>query len=323
MIKGKIDPHVHCRDGAQSYKETIRHVFEIAKSQGVENIFDMPNTSPPILFEKDVKERLKLVPEEKKGNYFLYVGASAEVRQLEEAVSCYNKFSEVIGIKLYAGQSVGDLAVIEEEKQQKIYKTLADLNYKGVIAVHCEKEAYIKPEIWDPSDPTTHSLSRPKSSEIESIKDQIRFAIEAKFNGILHICHVSCPESVDLIENARRENKIKITCGVTPHHILWDIRMLRGPYGLLYKMNPPLRDENDIEFLRQYLKEEKIDWIETDHAPHAIGEKLFTPHMSGYPSLYLYKKFVNEFMPSLGISKEQIENLTQNNIIKTFGDKLQ
>ena len=58
-----IDPHVHCRDGKQAYKETIEHVLKVAQEQGVKKIFDMPNTDPPILYEKDVQERLKLVPE--------------------------------------------------------------------------------------------------------------------------------------------------------------------------------------------------------------------------------------------------------------------
>ena len=315
-----IDPHVHCRDGKQAYKETIKHVFEIAQEQGVKKIFDMPNTDPPILFKKDVQERLRLVPENRKGDYFLYIGATANKRQLEEFTKCYNEYNEVIGIKLYAGKSVGNLAVIEEEEQRKIYKTLADLDYGGVLAVHCEKEDYLKPELFDPSNPITHSYARPKKAEIESIKDQIRFAKETNFKGILHIVHISCFESVELVEKARIE--IKITCGTTPHHILWDKEMLNRPDGLLYKMNPPLRDKEDVVKLRQYLKEGRIDWIETDHAPHAIGEKLFMPFLSGYPSLYLYRDFVSKFLPNIGIDKKLIEKLTFENIYKTFETKL-
>ena len=315
-----IDPHTHCRDGKQAYKETIEHVFEIAKKQGVEKIFDMPNTDPPILFEKDVQKRLKFVPDNKKKNYFLYVGATADEDQLKEFVSCYNKYNEVIGIKLYAGKSVGDLAVGDIVKQRMIYKTLSGLGYNGVIAVHCEKESHLKPELWEPLSPITHSYARPKEAEIESVKDQIKFAKEANFKGILHIVHISCPESVDLVEEARRV--MKITCGATPHHILWDNEILNRPDGLLYKMNPPLRDKEDVVKLRQCLKEGKIDWIETDHAPHAIGEKLFPPYLSGYPSLYLYRDFVDNFLPSIGLDKILIRKLTFENIYRTFENKL-
>jgi len=86
-------------------------------------------------------------------------------------------------------------------------------------------------------------------------------------------------------------------------------------------MNPPLRSQEDVIKLREQLKQGKIDWIETDHAPHAVGEKLFPPYMSGYPTLYLYKQFVTEFLPNLGISQEQIKKLTQDNIVKAFSDK--
>lgn len=316
-----IDPHVHCRDGKQAYKGTIKSVFEIADEQGVKRIFDMPNTDPPILSERRVQRRLKLVPGSREGDYFLYVGATADERQLEGAVRCYEKYGEVVGVKLYAGESVGGLAVTGIEEQRKVYKTLTELGYTGVLAVHCEKEDYLRPEFWDPSEPITHSQARPKIAEIKSIKDQIKFAMETDFNGTLHICHVSCPESVELIAEARNE-KMKITCGVTPHHILWDNNMLKETVGLFYKTNPPLRGKDDVAILRQHLREGRIDWIETDHAPHADNEKIYPHYLSGHPSLYLYGEFVSDFLPSIGISAEQVKNLTHGNIYMAFENKL-
>ena len=70
--------------------------------------------------------------------------------------------------------------------------------------------------------------------------------------------------------------------------------------------------------MQELLKQGKVDWIETDHAPHTVGEKLHNGFPSGYPTLYIYKEFVEEFLPSLGISEEQIDKLTFNNIINTF-----
>ncbi|MFC2143058.1 hypothetical protein ACFLQN_01520 [Candidatus Aenigmatarchaeota archaeon] len=87
-------------------------------------------------------------------------------------------------------------------------------------------------------------------------------------------------------------------------------------------MNPPLRDETDKEKLKLLLKIGKIDWIESDHAPHAIGEKLHYPFLSGYPSLYLYKNFVKNFLPGLGIGEKEIEKMTFTNIKNTFKKKL-
>lgn len=311
----RIDPHAHCRDGNEAHKDTIRHVFEVAKAQNVTKIFDMPNTDPPVISEADVLRRLSLVPREQEENYFLYLGLTTNEDQLEEAVYVYNKYNQVIGFKLFAGRSNSkNLSVTGEEQQKRIYRVLTDLGYEGVIAVHCEKESFLKPELWNPLNPISHSFARPKQAETESLKDQIRFVRNTGFPGTLHIVHVSCLGSVEWIESARRV--IKITCGVTPHHIMWDNRQL-------YKMNPPLRSRPDVLELIECLKADQIDWIETDHAPHPYGEKLHSSNPpSGYPSLYLYKHFVEEFLPSIGITEGQIKKLTHDNICKTFGLKI-
>ena len=317
-----IDPHVHCRDGKQAYKETIEHVFEIAKDQGIEKIFDMPNTDPPITHEKNVQERLKLVPDKYKQDYYLYIGVTNNISQLEEAVKCYNNYKEIIGLKLYAGKSVGDLGVIEPDKQITIYKTLAKLNYTSVLAVHCEKDSLLQPKLWNPQKAITHCYARPPEAEIESVREQIEFAKQSNFKGTLHICHVSCPESVDLIETVRGE--IKITCGATPHHLMWTQEIMNQNYGLMYKVNPPLRDMNRVAKLRQKLIDGKIDWIETDHAPHRVIEKIASPYLSGYTSLYWHNYLTNKFLPEINmpLTKKQIEDLTYNNIYKTFKEKL-
>lgn len=311
----KIDPHVHFRDEEQNYKETITHGLLLAREQGADIVFDMPNTAKPIISGADVERRLALVPPTEKERYFLFVGATADEKQLKEAAALVKNTKEVIGIKLFAGKSVGDLAVTDENSQKKIYEILSQVHYDGVLAVHCEKEKFIK-NIFNPKEPFSHCLSRPKIAEIESVKDQIRFASETGFSGTLHVCHISCRESLELVEQARP--KIKITCGVTPHHLMWSENKFKEPAGLLYKTNPPLRSEEDVQALRQYLKQGKIDWIETDHAPHAIGEKLFGDYPSGFPSLYLYRHCVEEFLPALGLNRQEIENLTFGNINKVF-----
>jgi dihydroorotase len=315
----RIDTHVHFRDEEQNYKETIAHGLSVAKEQGVEYVFDMPNTARPILRRTDVERRLALVPESEKERYFLYIGATTNEEQLKEAITLVKEKKEVIGIKMFAGKSTGDLQILEEEEQKKVYKILTDNNYAGVISVHCEKEAFMK-NTFDPLNPISHAFSRPKEAEIESVKDQIRFVRETGFGGTLNICHVSCAESVDLVMEAKKE--MKITCEVTPHHAMWSNEKLKEKNGLLYKMNPPLRDEKDVLALQVCIKEGKIDFVGSDHAPHTIGEKLYGPYPSGCPSLYNYKKFVDEFLPSIGVNKKLIEEMTFKNINNIFNLRL-
>ncbi len=322
----RIDPHVHCRDGKQAYKETIEHVLWLAEQQGVKKIIDVPNTDAPVLREQDVEDRLRLVSLKKKKMYSLYVILTGDENQIKSAVRCHEKYREVAGLKLFAGHSTGNLGVVSLEDQPKAFKTLEELGYKGVLAVHCEKDSLIKKDEkgnqdWNPCMPITHAYARPKEAEIESVRDQINLAMATNFKGVLHICHISCPEAVELVYSARKE--IRITCGVTPHHIMFSDEKLKDlSCGLQYKTNPPLRSAEDVEKLRQQLKDGKIDWIETDHAPHAYGEKVRPPFESGYPSLYWYKEFVTDFLPGIGVEKSLIEKMTYANIVNTFGERL-
>lgn len=311
----RIDPHVHCRDGRQSYKETIEHVFRLCDQHGIDVIFDMPNTDPPVLRTGDLENRLALVPKEDSLRYRVFLGAIPDENQLREAAALVKECKTVAGIKMYAGQSEGPLGVCAEKDQRKIYDTLAGLGYQGVLAVHCEKETMCRKD-FDPQKPISHCHCRPPQAETRAIEDQIRFVRASGFRGVLHICHVSVASSVALIRSVRAE--IKITCGVTPHHLLWANTQMNNREGLLYKVNPPLREMTDCIALRQALKSGDIDWIETDHAPHPISEKLYPPYASGYPSICLYGDLVDNVLPLWGVDKNMIKNVTCNNIKKVF-----
>jgi len=311
----KIDPHVHCRDGEQSFKETISHVLRLCDEQGVDIVFDMPNTEPPLLTADDVDQRLRLIPSEDWRRYRLFLGATADEKQLREAARMAQTCDHVVGLKLYAGASTGTLAIQSEREQEKVYARLAALDYRGVLAVHCEKESLFT-KVFDPARPSSHSEARPPAAETASLDDQIRFARETGFRGILHICHISTAESLERVKAARKH--MLITCGVTPHHLLWSVSQTHRPDGLIYKVNPPLRDPSDTIALRLALKQGDINWLESDHAPHPISEKLYPPYASGYPSLCLYRQMVEEYLPFWGVTADQIKKLTCDNIKQIF-----
>ncbi len=315
-----IDPHVHCRDWNQSYKETIGHALDVAEKAGLSGIFDMPNTNPPINSRELVEKRLREANRIKSPVFYgLYIGVTFDKNQLKEAVATWREFfPKVVGLKMFAGHSVGNLGIIEENEQRLVYQTLSSEGYDGVLAVHCEKESLLKPELWNPSNPVTHSYARPAEAEIKSIEDQINFAADYKFKGTLHIVHVSVPDSVELVDKERKQNRIRVSCGLTPHHAFLSYdSILESQEGLLYKVNPPLRDRDSAKGMLKLLKENKIDWIETDHAPHTLKEKLEKPFMSGFPGLPFYPHFLN-FLKKEDFLEEKIKNLTHNNICNAF-----
>lgn len=319
-----IDPHVHCRDWAQSHKETIAHALSVAERIGLSGIFDMPNTSPPVNSRELIEKRL--ADAYKKNSpvfYGIYAGLSSNPNQIREVVNTWRElFPKVVGLKMFAGHSVGNLGIIKEDEQRLVYQTLSNEGYDGVLVVHCEKEALLKPSLWNPLNPKSHSYARPNEVEVESVRNQIDFATEFKFKGTLHIAHISVPKSVDLVDRTRQEGSIRISCGLTPHHCLLSYDLVpESNEGLIYKVNPPLRDETSSKGMFELLRQGKINWIETDHAPHNLKEKLDEPFMSGFPGLPFYPHFL-DFLRENGFSEEQVRNLTHKNISDTFGINL-
>ena len=316
-----IDPHVHCRDWGESHKETIKHALHVAERAGISGIFDMPNTYPAITSRELAMKRINEADELKSNVFYgLYIGLTPYPVQISEAVSAWKElFPRVVGLKMYAGRSVGNLGITNEDAQKSVYQTLTDERYDGVLAVHCGKESLLKPNLWDPRMPISHSYSWPSESETKSIEDQIRFAAYSNFKGRLHIVHVSVPSSVELIDWVRGRDSIKISCGVTPHHCCLDYNSIPPPpEGLCYKINPSLRDKVSAKKMLQFLLEGKIDWVETDHSPHTLKEKLEKPYMSGFPGLPFYPHFIN-LLKEKGMSDRKIKKITHDNICKIFG----
>ena len=223
-------------------------------------------------------------------------------------------FRSVIGLKLFAGHSTGGMGIISEKDQTEVFKTLVEEGYKGVLAIHCEKESLLNNSKFDIKDFKTQSIARCKKAEVESIKDMLNIALKVNFKGTLHIAHLSTKEGLEIIKKAKAKSyPFKIACAVTPHHAL--LNKNAADSNSLAKMNPPLRDEEDRLALFNALKDGDVDFIESDHAPHTIEDKL--KGASGVPGfsgiLLLIKALVDS-----GVSKERMEDLMGRNVYRIF-----
>jgi dihydroorotase len=316
-----IDPHVHLRDWNQAHKETLRHGFSVAWRAGLDGVFEMPNTDPPLTSREAVLRRIDDADRALRGLgvplfHGLYAGLTADPRQIEEVVRIWSeRFPRVVGLKMYAGHSTGNMGIVEREAQAGVYRRLSELGFTGVLAVHCEKESLMKPDA-------------------------------AGFRGTLHICHISTPWALDLLRGkhprgeaaAAAPDPFRASCGLTPHHALLDQEMMDEPDGILLKMNPPLRPRPlPMKMLNRLLAGE-IDWIETDHAPHTIAEKRGgaasgghgaataggTPAQggsqpaSGIPVLPFHPHFVR-LLAQKGMTAKRLEEVTHGAICRTFG----
>ena len=309
-----IDPHVHLRDWNEREKETILHGMESGFLSGIDTFFDMPNTNPPLTSRDNILRRIEdgIKAEEelgKKGmdvHYHLYLGLTPERRQVEEMVDLYSTlFPRVIGLKLFASHSTGNMGIIDESEERNIFKILSELDYKGVVAVHAEKTSYFT------SSPS-HSLSRPSVSEVESVRDMIEFATDAEFKGTLHIAHISTKGALTLVKEAKKEGKIKVTSGATPHHALFNMEK----ENTYLKMNPPLRDEEDRAYIFSSLLSGDIDWVESDHAPHTKEDK--EKGKCGIPG-FKGTLLLLDALRENGMSEENLERIFNTNAAHAFG----
>jgi len=334
-----IDPHVHLRDWGQRAKETVRHGLETAWRAGLDGVLEMPNTSPPLITERAVRDRIALA-DRARAELFgaggrwagstgvfhgLYAGLTARTDQIRTAVELHRSlFPRVVGLKLYAGSTTGDLGVLEESGQRTVLRTLAAEGFRGVLAVHCEKEALLRVDLWDPGVPRSHGRARPPEAEIESVRDMISSARETGFAGHLHVCHISAPEAVDLVDEAKQSG-MRLSCGATPHHLLLSEEQVSGgPEGLLLKMNPPLRSERHRAALLSRLQAGKIDWIESDHAPHTLADKTDHPRRcpSGIPVLPIYPRLIRR-LQARGMERERLHDLMHGSIVRIFGLRIE
>lgn len=321
-----IDPHVHLRDWSQSSKETLVHGMTAGVLAGIGTFFDMPNTSPVLTDRVTILRRIAdgeaatVQVSESTGvlpSYHVYGGLTSDAVQIADMASIASElFPKVIGLKMFAGHSTGDMGLVTEELQRQVFHELAKAGYRGVLAIHCEKESLLRPELWDPTVPSSHSLARPMEGEIESVRDQLRFALEEGFRGTLHVCHVSTSGALELIREAKASPlPFSVTCGATAHHALlsesaYDIS------GNLVKMNPPLRSEQDRRAVFKGLMDGSIDWVESDHAPHTIVDK--EGGASGIPG-FSGTLLLVQALRQAGCSEKRLESLLGRKVGETFG----
>ncbi|MGA2614413.1 MAG: dihydroorotase [Spirochaetia bacterium] len=330
-----IDPHVHLRDWSQSGKETLRHGLSVAWRAGLDAVFEMPNTDPPLTTRDAIQRRLAdadaaLAALKVPLFHGLYAGLTASAAQIEEAVGAWRAlFPRVVGLKMYAGHSTGQMGIVEGESQALVYQTLAKLGYTGVLAVHCEKQELLRPADWDPGRPASHARARPPAAEVASVNDQKELALAAHFAGTLHVCHISTPWALDLLRERHRQpapdtapaQALRVTCGLTPHHALLDAGMMEGTDGLLLLTNPPLRPPPMPSLMLERLCDGSIDWIETDHAPHTREDKAQS-FACGIPGLPYYPRFIAA-LAKAGVAARRIDEITHDAICRTFGVKIE
>lgn len=263
VMPGFIDLHVHLREPGFEYKETIKTGTMSAAAGGYTTICPMPNTNPTI----DSKEMVE------------YLVAKANQDSLVNIIPIGAVTKGQMGKELADIQGMADagaLAISEDGKSVmnvSLYvegmKAAKDAGIS--IFAHCEDKDLVRAGCMNAGKKAEELGFNGITNAVEDVITA-RDIFLAKETGVrLHLCHCSTSDSVALVKMAK-EMELPVTAEVCPHHFTMSDDEIPGD-DADYKMNPPLRSKNDVEALKLGLKNNIMDVIATDHAPHGEEEK--------------------------------------------------
>ena len=262
IMPGMIDMHCHLREPGAEYKETIETGSYSAVKGGFTTICPMPNTKPTpdsaIILSEIINKAKKVAP----CNVLPYSSVTKGEKG-EELVD----FEE----QLHAGAVAFSDDGMPVENARMIREAMKKANQLGsFVSEHCEEKSVSSGAIN--AGPIAEKLGvegvLPEAEEIMLARD----VVIAETNNLhTHICHISTKTSVNTIRSAK-ERGVKVTCETCPHYYSFTAEEVLKK-GTNAKMNPPLREEKDMEEIIEGLKDGTIDCIVTDHAPHSKEEK--------------------------------------------------
>lgn len=255
------DVHVHFREPGFSYKETIYSGSRSAARGGYSDVCTMPNLNPVPDCCDAIMEQRKIIERDAAVNVHPY--ASVTVGEKGEELSDFDALSPLCIAFSDDGRGV------QSEDMMRAAMTKAKSMGK-IIAAHCEDNSLLNGGYIHDGEYARQHGHRGICSESEwrPIERDIRLAKET--GCAYHVCHISCRESVELIRRAKADG-VDITCETAPHYLVMNDMMLEEDGR--FKMNPPIRSEDDRLALIEGIKDGTIDMIATDHAPHLAEEK--------------------------------------------------
>ncbi|NFL98194.1 dihydroorotase [Clostridium botulinum] len=279
LLPSFIDMHAHFRDPGFTYKEDILTGSRAAVKGGYTMVNLMANTKPICSSNKEVE-------------YVLGKGKEIGLVDIHQCMSITKDFS---GDDISHLDSIDKKVKIISEDGKDVMNTrvLIEAMFKAKekdLIVMCHSEE--------------HDVTNLDTRLSENLMTWRNIALSEFTDCKVHIAHVSTKESMEYIKDAKKKG-LKVTCEVAPHHIALTNK-------IFYRVNPHLREEEDIKVLIEAIKEDLVDCIGTDHAPHSKEDKLKgSPGISGIETSFstCYTKLVHNNHISLSkLSKIMSKN---------------
>jgi len=263
VTPGLIDMHVHLREPGREDEETIESGTAAAAAGGFTAVAAMANTEPPT---DDARAVRSIIQRSQGASARVYpIGAVTKGLKGEEITEMADMLEAGAVAFSDDGNYISNLEVMRHALE---YSQMFD----ALIIVHPEVKSLT----------AKGQMNEGRVSSILGLKGMPRIAEEIaiievlklleEYGGRVHIAHVSTAGSVELIRKAKKDG-LSVTCEVTPHHFTLTDEAVRS-FDTNFKMNPPLRTDEDVAALKEGLADGTIDVIATDHAPHSLEEKV-------------------------------------------------
>ena len=262
LIPGLVDVHVHLREPGFSYKETIKSGTMAAARAGYTAVCPMPNINPV----PDSVENIKIETDIIERDAAIHVYPFASITKGRKGEGELVDFESLKDIAI--GFSDDGTGIQTEEDMRKAMTECAKIG--KIISAHCEVNELLNGGYIHDGEYCKAHNHRGICSASEYAQIERDCALAEETGCQYHVCHISTKESVDIIRKAKARG-VKVTCETGPHYLTMCDKDLQEDGR--FKMNPPLRNEEDKKALLEGLIDGTIDVIATDHAPHSAEEK--------------------------------------------------
>ena len=261
IFPGFCDVHVHFREPGFSYKETIKTGTAAAARGGFTAVCTMPNLDPVPDCMENLRKQLEIIERDAIIKVLPY-GAITKGEKGETLADMEEMADHVIAF------SDDGKGVQTDEMMEEAMKRAKRLG--KIIVAHCEENSLLRGGYIHEGRYAREHGHRGICSESEWRQVKRDIELSAKTGCSYHVCHISCRESVEIIRRAKAAG-IDVTCETAPHYLTLTENDLKDEGR--FKMNPPIRSEEDRDALLQGICDGTIDMIATDHAPHSAEEK--------------------------------------------------
>lgn len=259
---GLVDMHVHLRDPGQTCKEDIFSGCRAAAAGGVTSLACMPNTQPVC----DTPEVISYINKRAAKAYARVYPVGAVTKSLGG-----KQITDIAALKNAGAVALSDdgYPVASSDIMAQALRLASQVGIK--VLAHCEDTELVKGGIINKGK-VSQSLGLPGIDRAAEDKATARDIAIAESTGMpVHICHVSTRRSVALIREARQRG-VQVTGETAPHYFTLTDEQLKS-LDADFRMNPPLRTQDDVNAVIEGLCDGTLSAIATDHAPHSLEDK--------------------------------------------------